>query len=393
MKFDLIVSNPPYNNRADIKILTSVLEMGENICFVHPVAWLYETNKNTKTNDLLKQKIRKRLKSVEMFNGNEKFNILTYTPIAITYFNNEENLEILIEDNSNFYHADKISYKVSDIYEINKYAFYNGYTSIKDKIERFVHIPIEIGQFKEKFSVGVARIRGNVASYDFYSIVTKDENSHYLGKYKDGYSFKTQIEQQNFYKFLKTKFVRFCISMTKIDANIIYDLLNSKIPMLDFSISWTDKECAKELEITDEELLWMIQQIPDYYPEDAETYRKLEEKLEDGSERIVLKIPPFLSPIKIAVMPLVKKDGLPEKAREIMDQLKLNYMCQYDEKDAIGRRYRRQDAIGTPYCITIDYDSLNDNTVTIRERDTMQQERIAIEKISAIVDKKLRSIS
>ena len=118
-----------------------------------------------------------------------------------------------------------------------------------------------------------------------------------------------------------------------------------------------------------------------------------EEKLEDGSERIVLKIPPFLSPIKIAVMPLVKKDGLPEKAREIMDQLKLNYMCQYDEKDAIGRRYRRQDAIGTPYCITIDYDSLNDNTVTIRERDTMQQERIAIEKISAIVDKKLRSIS
>ncbi|HQH19560.1 MAG TPA: His/Gly/Thr/Pro-type tRNA ligase C-terminal domain-containing protein, partial [Bacteroidales bacterium] len=118
-----------------------------------------------------------------------------------------------------------------------------------------------------------------------------------------------------------------------------------------------------------------------------------EEKLEDGSERIVLKIPPFLSPIKIAVMPLVKKDGLPEKAREIMDQLKLNYMCQYDEKDAIGRRYRRQDAIGTPYCITIDYDSLNDNTVTIRERDTMQQERIAIEKITAIVDKKLRSIS
>lgn len=118
-----------------------------------------------------------------------------------------------------------------------------------------------------------------------------------------------------------------------------------------------------------------------------------EEKLEDGSERIVLKIPPFLSPIKIAVMPLVKKDGLPEKAREIMDQLKLNYMCQYDEKDAIGRRYRRQDAIGTPYCITIDYDSLNDNTVTIRERDSMQQERIAIEKISAIVDKKLRSIS
>jgi glycyl-tRNA synthetase len=114
-----------------------------------------------------------------------------------------------------------------------------------------------------------------------------------------------------------------------------------------------------------------------------------EEKLEDGSERVVLKIPPMLAPIKIAVLPLVKKDGLSEKAREIMDGLKIDHMCQYDEKDAIGRRYRRQDAIGTPYCITIDYDTMKDNTVTIRERDSMLQERISIEKISEIVDKKL----
>jgi len=119
------------------------------------------------------------------------------------------------------------------------------------------------------------------------------------------------------------------------------------------------------------------------------SYAYTEEKLEDGSERVVLKIPPMLAPIKIAVLPLVKKDGLSEKAREIMDVLKINHMCQYDEKDAIGRRYRRQDAIGTPYCITIDYDTMKDGTVTIRERDSMQQERIAIEKISEIVDKKL----
>ena len=72
-----------------------------------------------------------------------------------------------------------------------------------------------------------------------------------------------------------------------------------------------------------------------------------------------------------------------------MDGLKINHMCQYDEKDAIGRRYRRQDAIGTPYCITIDYDTMKDNTVTIRERDSMLQERISIEKISEIVDGKL----
>jgi len=106
-----------------------------------------------------------------------------------------------------------------------------------------------------------------------------------------------------------------------------------------------------------------------------------EETLEDGSVREVLNIPPILAPIKIAVLPLIKKDGLPEKARLIFDQLKQNFMCQYDEKDAIGRRYRRQDSIGTPYCITIDHDTLQNDTVTIRYRDTMLQERISVENL------------
>ena len=106
-----------------------------------------------------------------------------------------------------------------------------------------------------------------------------------------------------------------------------------------------------------------------------------EEKLEDGSTRIVLRLPAKLAPIKAAVLPLVKKDGLPEKAREVMDMLKPYMMCQYDEKDAIGRRYRRQDAIGTPYCITIDNQTMEDNTVTIRERDSMQQRRVPVKEL------------
>ena len=110
-----------------------------------------------------------------------------------------------------------------------------------------------------------------------------------------------------------------------------------------------------------------------------------EETLEDGSERTVLKILPRLAPVKVAVLPLVKKDGLPEKAREIMDMLKHKHMCQYDEKDAIGRRYRRQDAIGTPYCITVDHETLTDNTVTIRERDSMKQDRVNIENIPVVL--------
>ncbi len=116
-----------------------------------------------------------------------------------------------------------------------------------------------------------------------------------------------------------------------------------------------------------------------------------EEKLEDGSERVVLRIPPVLAPIKAAVLPLIKKDNLPEKAREIMDNLMGDYVCQYDEKDAIGRRYRRQDAIGTPYCITVDHQTLEDNTVTIRERDSMKQDRIAIEEISSIIANRLKT--
>lgn len=120
------------------------------------------------------------------------------------------------------------------------------------------------------------------------------------------------------------------------------------------------------------------------------SYAYREEKLDDGSERTVLHIPPVLAPIKAAVLPLVKKEGLPEKAREIFDSLKLDYMCQYDEKDAIGRRYRRQDAIGTPYSITVDYQTLQDNTVTIRERDSMKQDRIAIEEISGIIARRIK---
>jgi glycyl-tRNA synthetase len=114
-----------------------------------------------------------------------------------------------------------------------------------------------------------------------------------------------------------------------------------------------------------------------------------EEKLEDGSERVVLNLPPFLAPVKAAIFPLMSKDGLPEKAREIMDLLKFDHNCVYEEKDNIGKRYRRQDAIGTPYCITVDHQTLEDNTVTIRERDSMQQERVSIDKLAAIIDERV----
>lgn len=153
----------------------------------------------------------------------------------------------------------------------------------------------------------------------------------------------------------------------------------------DFDLSQHEKYSGKKMQYFDPEL------NQSYTPYVIETSIGLdrmflsvisaaycEEILEGGEMRVVLKIPPALAPVKLAVLPLVRKDGLPEKAQEIMKISKFNFTCQYDEKDSIGRRYRRQDAIGTPYCVTVDHQTLEDNTVTIRERDTMKQERVLI---------------
>ncbi|MEL0652020.1 glycine--tRNA ligase [Algibacter sp. TI.3.09] len=110
-----------------------------------------------------------------------------------------------------------------------------------------------------------------------------------------------------------------------------------------------------------------------------------EEELENGTTRTVLKLPSVLAPIKAAILPLVKKDGLPEVARKIVEELKWDFNVIYDEKDAVGRRYRRQDANGTPFCITVDHDTLKDNTVTIRHRDSMEQERVNIDDLQKII--------
>jgi glycyl-tRNA synthetase len=106
--------------------------------------------------------------------------------------------------------------------------------------------------------------------------------------------------------------------------------------------------------------------------------------------RTVLKFPAALAPIKLAVLPLTKKDGLPEIGREIMNSCRSHFKCFYEEKDTIGKRYRRMDAIGTPFCVTIDHQTKEDNTVTIRYRDSMEQERIAISDIKNVVEGKLK---
>ena len=111
-----------------------------------------------------------------------------------------------------------------------------------------------------------------------------------------------------------------------------------------------------------------------------------EEKLENGESRVVLRLPEAHAPVKCAVLPLVKKDGLPEKAREIVNELRFHFNTNYEEKDSIGKRYRRQDAIGTPYCVTVDHETLKDNKVTLRFRDSMKQERVDISQLRTIIE-------
>ena len=157
----------------------------------------------------------------------------------------------------------------------------------------------------------------------------------------------------------------------------------------DFDLKAHEQHSGKKLQFFDHE------QNKNYVPYVVETSIGLdrmflaifsnslkEEVLEDGSSRVVLKLPAILAPIKAAVFPLVKKDGLQEIAKKIVEDLRWDYNVLYDEKDAVGRRYRRQDALGTPYCITVDHQTKEDQTVTLRNRDTMKQERIAIAEIS-----------
>jgi glycyl-tRNA synthetase len=121
----------------------------------------------------------------------------------------------------------------------------------------------------------------------------------------------------------------------------------------------------------------------------SEAYKEEDLSTPDKQDsRVVLKLPAFLAPVKLAVLPLVKKDGLPEIARQLMSECKPHFRCFYEEKDTIGKRYRRMDAIGTPFCVTIDHQTKEDQTVTIRYRDSMQQERIPIAKVKDIVMQK-----
>lgn len=269
MKLDLIIGNPPYNSGLDLKILESVIDLSDNVCFVHPVGWLLRKGEVGKNNtDFRKKSFIQRLSKIEMIDGNSIFGINLFMPCAITFFKKEKSENIQIIDASCHFHYDIKIWNENDVFKIDKYGWYKNYLSIKEKISNTQKLKLEDWREKEipSISLGVASIRGNVASNDFYTIVQKDYNKHRNHSYKFGWSFSSEEETKNCYDYLKTKFARFCLSIYKFDANIIFFL--HYIPLFDFTKSWTDKECAAELGISDEELTWMQSVIPDYYSED-----------------------------------------------------------------------------------------------------------------------------
>lgn len=210
------------------------------------------------------------------------------------------------------------------------------------------------------------------------------------------------IPSENYHYHDHEKLAHYANAATDIEFNFPFGFkeLEGIHSRTDFDLKRHQEFSGKKLQYFDSEL------NESYVPYVIETsigldrtflavfsYAYTEENLADGSQRVVMKLPRILAPFKAAVLPLVKKDGMPEKAREIMDMLKQDFRVQYDEKDAIGKRYRRQDAIGTPYCITVDTQTLEDNTVTVRERDSMEQIRISIDELTSYMHKNIKPLS
>ena len=206
------------------------------------------------------------------------------------------------------------------------------------------------------------------------------------------------IGQENFRFHDHVKLAHYADAACDIEYNFPFGFkeLEGIHSRTDYDLSQHEKHSGKKLQYFDPD------QNKSYVPYVVETSIGLdrmflavlsnslvEEELENSSSRTVLKIPSVLAPYKAAILPLVKKDGLSEFATSLYNNLKTNFNIIYDEKDAVGRRYRRQDAIGTPLSITVDHQTLEDNTVTIRDRDTMDQNRVSIDRISKEIEKKV----
>ena len=268
-KFDIVIANPPYKRKLNLKFLNKVSSISNTSLFVHPSSWLID-EKNINNDFNITRNIHKdTLDKVILFNGNPVFNIGLYIPCAITYIDNNKKIKgIDVVDKINNI---KITY--SSINDINKFSNVNEYKTILNKINNNYHLGLQYNKDNGNYFVNMSRIRGHVYENnnetkmykdDFYTTITRDAVVE-MEKTKQVYfSFKTNIEANNFLSYLKTNFSRFCLSICK-NSSDLNRIDFTKIPYLDFTQEWTDEKLYKEFNLTEEEINFINTHIPKYY--------------------------------------------------------------------------------------------------------------------------------
>ena len=278
MKFDLVFSNPPYNDSIDIKIINELLPYGESFVVVHPSSWVFDMKHKTKIYDELKNKIQNNVRSLEIFNGNNIFDIQLFVPITVTHIDNSYKGEIEIK-----YFGD--NYVVSSINQVTKYgaSWENNVSNLFEKIIEYVesngniwsHIAVDKDN-NEMFYCQLADIRGTpnrsknsdtMLLDDFYTMVQKKHEANYgirKKEIKTTFAFASEKEMQNFISYLQTDFARFCLSFFKNSQNLHRGELEI-IPWLDFTEEWDDGKLFKKFKVSPKLQDYIKEFLPDFH--------------------------------------------------------------------------------------------------------------------------------
>jgi hypothetical protein len=270
MKFDVVVGNPPYIRKTNLKFLNKSLEISDKVLFVHPATWLLDEKMVNSDFNRTRELHKDYLKYVEIINGNSIFGVKMFMPCAITYSDKTgNNGKINVVDRIN-----NVTTIYTSIYDINKYSNIIEYKSIKDKIKSKLTLNDFYKKERGNFYVNFSRVRGNVnenkesdnsmIKNDFYTTITKDERVITSKTKSVFFSFSTELESNNFLKYLKTKFSRFCLSICKNGSDI--NSVDFKFtPWLDFTEEWTDKKLFEKFSLKNDEIDFINSVIPDYY--------------------------------------------------------------------------------------------------------------------------------